>query len=374
MEIDIGEIILEEELNIGEIELDVIKEYPELESLEVIPTSEKQTFKSNEYGYDEVIVNAIESEELNMIPSSEEQVKEGMFNKVTIAGDTNLVPDNIKDSVEIFGVTGTAETTSAKITDARYLFYNGYRLDYMQELIELCKNLIDTSNMFYGCSSLKELDLSNFDTSKVKSMSSMLYGCSSLINIDLSNFNTGNVTDMNNMFYGCSSLKKLNLVSFNTSNLVFMNSIFYGCSSLINIDLSNFDTSKVIQMSNMLYGCNSLINLDISNFDMSEVNAIYNMLNCSKLTNLIFGTNLGKGYVAKTNNFANYKLDLSKCTLLTHDSLMSVINNLYDLNLTYDVANGGKLYAQTLNLGSKNKSKLTEEEIAIATNKGWNVL
>ena len=52
---------------------------------------------------------------------------------------------------------------------------------------------------------------------------------------------------------------------------------------------------------------------------------------------------------------------------------MNVINNLYDLNLTYDVANGGTLYAQSLVLGSTNMDKLTAEEIAIATAKGWNV-
>jgi hypothetical protein len=52
---------------------------------------------------------------------------------------------------------------------------------------------------------------------------------------------------------------------------------------------------------------------------------------------------------------------------------MNVINNLYDLNLTYDVANGGTLYTQKLTLGSTNLAKLTADEIAIATSKGWTV-
>ena len=37
----------------------------------------------------------------------------------------------------------------------------------------------------------------------------MFYGCSSLININLSNFNTQNVTNMRWMFYGCSSLTRM---------------------------------------------------------------------------------------------------------------------------------------------------------------------
>ena len=52
---------------------------------------------------------------------------------------------------------------------------------------------------------------------------------------------------------------------------------------------------------------------------------------------------------------------------------MNVINNLYDLNITYDVANGGTLYTQSLVLGGTNLAKLTDEEKAIAINKGWSL-
>ena len=57
--------------------------------------------------------------------------------------------------------------------------------------------------MFYGCSSLKELNLSNFSTNNVKFMSCTFFGCSSLKELNLSNFNTNNVTDMGGMFNGC---------------------------------------------------------------------------------------------------------------------------------------------------------------------------
>ena len=58
--------------------------------------------------------------------------------------------------------------------------------------------------MFYECSSLKELNLSNFNTNNVTDMGYMFYKCSSLRELDLSNFNTNNVTKMASMFYGCS--------------------------------------------------------------------------------------------------------------------------------------------------------------------------
>ena len=56
------------------------------------------------------------------------------------------------------------------------------------------------SDMFDGCSSLKELNLKNFNTNNVTDMSYMFYGCSSLTNINLSNFNTNNVNDIIWMF------------------------------------------------------------------------------------------------------------------------------------------------------------------------------
>ncbi len=50
-------------------------------------------------------------------------------------------------------------------------------------------------------------------------MSYMFYNCSSLTSLDLSNFNTLNVNNMNSMFYNCSSLSSLNLINFNTNNI-----------------------------------------------------------------------------------------------------------------------------------------------------------
>ena len=59
-------------------------------------------------------------------------------------------------------------------------------------------------NMFNGCLSLKELNLSNFNNNNVTYMGYMFYGCSSLKELNLSNFNTNNVTYMAYMFNGCS--------------------------------------------------------------------------------------------------------------------------------------------------------------------------
>ena len=61
--------------------------------------------------------------------------------------------------------------------------------------------------MFFQCKSLKQLNLSNFNTYNVTNMHCMPYECSSLNEINLSNFNANNVIDMFYKFDGCSLLK-----------------------------------------------------------------------------------------------------------------------------------------------------------------------
>ena len=67
------------------------------------------------------------------------------------------------------------------------------------------------NDMFYGCSSLKELNLNNFNTNNVTYMYGMFRECSSLKELNLSNFNTNNVTNMSCMFSGCSDELKKNI-------------------------------------------------------------------------------------------------------------------------------------------------------------------
>ena len=61
-------------------------------------------------------------------------------------------------------------------------------------------------------------------------MSYMFYEYSSLKELNLSNFNTKYVIDMGFMFSGCSSLKELNISNFNTNNVTYMGGMFTGCS------------------------------------------------------------------------------------------------------------------------------------------------
>ncbi len=69
--------------------------------------------------------------------------------------------------------------------------------------------------MFKNCISLKVLDLSDFHFMKVENMRGMFYGCSSLAQLKLSDFKNKNIQEINTygMFSGCQFALKLKMKS-----------------------------------------------------------------------------------------------------------------------------------------------------------------
>ena len=126
------------------------------------------------------------------------------------------------------------------------------------------------------------------------------------------------------------------------------------------------DHRRIETINGQLYG-DSLTNLTQAFFEQTKL-VTFNGIK-----------NLGKAYTQKTTHYGQYALNLGASSKLSYQSLINIINNLYDLNITYGVydANGtpgtGTLYRQQLILGSTNLAKLTAEEKAIATNKGWDL-
>jgi len=191
-------------------------------------------------------------------------------------------------------------------------------------------NINKTCFMFDGCSSLTNIDLSNFNTNNITSMGYMFSRCSSLINIDLSNFNTNNVTDMGFMFWGCSSLINVDLSNFNTNNLTNMRNMFDGCSSLTNIDLSNFNTNNLTNMRSMFNECSSLTNIDLSNFNTNNVTDMkYAFNRCSSLINIDLSN-------FNNNNVTDMGFMFSGCSSLTNINLSNFnTNNVTDMNAMF---------------------------------------
>ena len=163
-------------------------------------------------------------------------------------------------------------------------YYSSNEIGEIKVKFKFKKLLVNTSYLFYNCSSLKLIDLSSFKTGEIKSMISMFENCSSLESLDLVSFNTSNVQNMSCMFRNCSSLKKINLSLFETNKVKDISYMFMDCSSLNSIDLSSFNTDEVKNMSHIFESCSSLQSINISSFKTKESTNVWNMFEgCSSL-------------------------------------------------------------------------------------------
>ena len=226
--------------------------------------------------------------------------------------------------------------------------------------------------------------ISGFRSVKAASFYRMFYNCYNLRYIDyLDTYNYGNPsgsyssTEFEQMFYYCRSLETLpkGVVFDHAYNLKQM---FYGCYSLKK--LPKLSLEKCLYTSYCFNDCKSLSSLDIkltSNF--KDGNMGLNLMDLDKLLDLTV-EGLDQENVINGNYFVglnaknlvninivggiNRNLAFNQSPYITHQSLLNIINALVPQE---------EGVTKTLSLGSTNIAKLSEEEIAIATSKGWTV-
>ena len=223
--------------------------------------------------------------------------------------------------------------------------------------------MIDVSNVtsFYNAfannKTIENVNVSNWDTSKVTSMRSTFYICDKLQSVSCENWRLNNCTSLYAMFDSCSALINFDPSRWNTSKVTNMEWVFIRCASLTSLNLSNWDTSQVTIMNKFLSSCTSLTSLDISNWNTSKVHGMRNMLyNCHSLETLKCDN-----LILPNIELGNIGLQYS--TKLTVDSIVGLLNALPQSDKGY-----------SFQIGSDNIAKLSDEQKAIATDKGWTLI
>ena len=264
---------------------------------------------------------------------------------------------------------------TGSVISMNYMFNQCYNLQGIDVSGWDTSSVTNMGGMFFQCYNLQGIDVSGWDTSSVTDMSYMFNQCHNLQGIDVSGWDTSSVTDMSYMFNQCYSLQSVNVNNWDTGAVTDMNSMFQQCYNLQSIDMSNWDTKAVTKMGGIFSECYTLQSVDMSNWDAGAVtnmsgifNQCYNLqsvnaagVNITKLINNTPYLNLASlvtlyPFVISTNQ------SFSSATKLSIDSLIRIINSLPEVTTT-----------RTLALGQTNKLKLTAEQIAIATEKGWTV-
>lgn len=112
---------------------------------------------------------------------------------------------------------------------------------------------------FAGCTKFVSIDLRG-----VKSATTLMYifkGCSNLQSVTFADdFDTSNIQNMEQVFSGCSSLTEVDISSFNTSSVQTTHAMFYNCSDLTTIYASSSFALSDGTVSDMMFeGCTSLV-------------------------------------------------------------------------------------------------------------------
>jgi surface protein len=216
-------------------------------------------------------------------------------------------------------------------------------------------NATNANYMYAGSLNKVIKVLSNI--SNVTSMVRMFDECSFLISIH--QLDTSNVNNMRYMFNYCFSLTTI--PQLNTSKVTNMSNMFYNCGALTTIP--QLDTGNVTNMDSMFNSCNRLVSIPLLNCqNLTSISSFFGYSTMTALTDLGGFKDLGKQSSVSGISYGF----LDNASNLTHESLMNVINNLYDRK-----SNG--MSNLSIKFGTTNLAKLTDEEKAIAINKGWNL-
>ena len=157
------------------------------------------------------------------------------------------------------------------------------------------------------------------------------------------------VTTLQSAWQNCYSLQSLNLSGWDTESVTTLQGTWQNCCSLQSLNLSGWDVSSVTSLKSAWQSCYNLQSINLSGWDVSRLSS----------TNVAYPN--GGMLIDYWPSVISTNQSYSSAASLSIASLLRIIDSL-------PVATG----ARTLTLG-QNKLKLTAEQIAVATQKGWTV-
>lgn len=212
------------------------------------------------------------------------------------------------------------------VTTMSYAFSACSGLTYVIFPENSLQNVLYADDCFRACSKLKSMSFPENSLSKVIQAADFFNHCNDLTSVIFPKNSFTSVSLINNMFGSCFDLLSVSFPDGALTQVKGCQSLFVLCYALTSILLPQGALTQVTNMMSAFHQCSALQNL-----------TIYNLPNIN-LTNIGFST----------------------CTSLTLQSLQNILNALPVTTSSYKCT-----------LGTTNLSKLSEEQIAIATNKGW---
>lgn len=321
--------------------------------------------------------------------------------------------------IELFGDTITTEN----ITNARYMFSNNTSIKNIPFEINL-STATSLINTFKGCSTLESIKSINSNGITKVSFSSTFADDNYLKTVKLKNIN---ITEFTGVFNDCHRLNNIIFENITFANITsgYLSYIFENCYSLreipvelfecVNSSTSSFRNSLYYNAFKDCYVLDEIIGIPIVGAYTSNV---FNstVSGCGRLKNFIFANNsltanwknqviilsASTGYTTSSGRMLDYNSGITADKEVKDDatyqalkddpdwftlkpeysrynkvSALNTINSLPDTSAYLATAGGTNTIQFTGEAGSKTDggaiNTLTEEEIAVATAKGWTV-
>lgn len=281
--------------------------------------------------------------------------------KIKITNVDDLIAENIKKGVTIFGIQGTYncelvdtlpnyvgyQVINPSTSDTSYTFPAGYS--------------VPTSAywMFANTTNISSINLSNLDLSKVTDMSDMFYksgitsipnglakatknssfyytfawctnlASNSILSINcVTTLNFDNVSTTSGMFLRVPA-KAITFTGTGTNNfssIQNMSDMFYGCTNLQAVIINSataFNTSNVLDMSDIFSGCTSLTTIP-SAFSSWSKKSVTNLSNAFYRDTALKTVDLD---LSEATNLTNIDAIFQGCTSLTSCSIQVALNS-----------------------------------------------
>ncbi|MCX0279640.1 BspA family leucine-rich repeat surface protein [Bombilactobacillus mellis] len=213
------------------------------------------------------------------------------------------------------------------------------------------QSTISMSAMFYHCTSLKSVDVSDWDVGNVTNFFAMFKECFVLQSIKgLDNWNTTNAIDMSSMFYNCNALTNVDVSKWDVKNVKNFSSMFRECSALQSIKgLDNWNTTKATDMSSMFYNCTDLTSIASSNPGENPSTNVTSTSASENLGNLDFSN-------FRTANVQNFSYMFFACKALRSIKGLDNWNTTAATDMSY-------MFAYDDNLNSLDLSKFDTSQV-----------
>lgn len=303
-------------------------------------------------------------ENLDLLKSTKASLKQAILDKgVVDVGDTfSTYPDKIAEiqGVVITGLKGPDLDKLGYSENLKALTYSA--LSSQNTAIgDATKAAYDKWNPSYTSADMSYYQDTSFqyapavDLSNVTSARECFWSCSNMIMAP--SFNTSKCKDLTSFFSNCGKL--VSFEGLDTTSATKLDGTFYSCTSLLKLPEGFSIPGTVYYVNNLFTECKSIVAIP--------------ELDCSGVTETGTQRMFSQCYALK--EFGGLKgmkvnYSLRDCTQLSLESLVNAVSKLYDFTAAGETPGSGQ---GTLTLGSTNYNKLTEDQIAIGTNKGWTI-